>query len=293
MSKITQALEKAARERLMRERQGGEDAVVTAPTAAVPTIVVPSTVPVPVQEVDAKVDQHLVPFFDRQNPICEQYRMLRTNLQSLRLSQGFKTLLVTSSMHNEGKTVSAINLALTLAQQPNCNVLLIDADLRKGSVKRWLGLAQRPGLSEVLSEDVKPSDAFVKLHSSSLTILPSGKVMTEPSEWLDSLTMREYLQQFKKQFDYVIVDTPPVLLVADACVLSRYVDGVLLVVRSGRTQRRQLTDAQARLAQVKARIIGSVLTHVEYFPFGYNRYYREYQSQAAKEPRANGKTVSS
>lgn len=290
MSKITQALEKAARERLMRERQGGEEALVTAPTAAAPTIVVPSTVPVPVQEVEAQVDQHLVPFFDRQNPICEQYRMLRTNLQSLRLSQGFKTLLVTSAMHNEGKTVTALNLALTLAQQPKCNVLLIDADLRKGSVKRWLGLAQRPGLSEVLSEGIRPSAGFVKLHSSSLTILPSGKVIGEPSEWLDSLAMREQLQQFKKQFDYVIVDTPPVLLVADACVLSRYVDGVLLVVRSGRTQRRQLSDAQARLAQVKARVIGSILTHVEYWPFGYNRYYREYH--AAKESTSNGKTVS-
>ena len=117
----------------------------------------------------------------------------------------------------------------------------------------------------------------MKLHSSSLTILPSGKVMGEPSEWLDSLTMREYLQQFKKQFDYVIVDTPPILLVADACVLSRYVDGVLLVVRSGRTQRRQLADTQTRLAQVKARIIGSVLTHVEYYLPGYYRYYHYYR----------------
>lgn len=290
MSKITQALEKAARERVLRERQG-EDAIVTAPAAAAPTFVVPSTMPVPVQEVDAKIDQHLVPFFDRQNPICEQYRMLRTNLQSLRQSQGFKTLLVTSSMHNEGKTVTAINLALTLAQQPNCNVLLIDADLRKGSVKRWLSLAHRPGLSEALSEGAKPQDGFVKLHSSNLTILPSGKVMGEPSEWLDSLTMRDMLQQFKKQFDYVIVDTPPVLLVADACVLSRHVDGVLQVVRAGRTQRRQLADAQARLAQVKARVIGSILTHVEFWPFGYNRYYREYQA-AAKKSHTNGSKVS-
>lgn len=273
MSKITQALEKAARERLLRERESST-IVIGRPSVSLvqpPPMSVPGTVN---ETVRSKVDPHIVPFFDRRSVISEQYRMLRTNLQSLKASQGFRTLLITSAMHNEGKTVSALNLALTLSQQPDCNVLLIDADLRKAAVERWLGFEPRPGLSEVLANGLTPQQALVRLESTMLTILPAGAVLAEPSERLDSFKMRELIQQFKRQFDYVLVDSPPLLQVTDPSVLSRCVDGVLMVVRAGKTQRRELLEAYLKLEQVKARVAGTILTHAGYYsPASY--YYHE------------------
>jgi len=268
MSKITQALEKAARERLLRERH------LDAPTVTVPPD--PEGHAVVSETVASKVDPHIVPLFDRKSVIAEQYRMVRTNLQSLKNSRGYRLLLVTSAMHNEGKTVTSLNLALTLAQQPNCRVLLIDADLRKGSVQQWLGLEARAGLYEALTDGVDTQETLVQLESSTLTILPAGKLTSEPAELLDSAKMRELLHQLKRQFDYVLVDSPPVMLVSDPSVLSRHVDGVLFVVRAGRTQRRQLLDAQAKLEQVNAKTIGTILTHAEYYNPFYSRYYRHY-----------------
>ena len=277
MSKITQALEKAARERLRRER--GESSHAEPVVPEVPSVVVPQPGLEPIVDgtsVAANVDPRIVTYFDRHSVIAEQYRMLRTNLQSMKSSQGFHVLMVTSAMHAEGKTVTAINLALTLAQQPNCKVLLIDADLRKGNVQRWLGLDAPFGLSETLSNGKTPEQAMVRVEGSTLKILPAGQMSAEPSDLLDSDKMREILQHFKRQFDYILVDAPPVLLVSDPSIISRYVDGVLFVVRAGRTQRKQVLHAQAKLEQVRARTIGTVLTHAEYHSPFYYRYYRHY-----------------
>lgn len=276
MSKITQALEKAARERLRRERDEappGSDAASTLVAAPHSAALERPTDGTPVA---ANVDPRIVTYFDRHSIIAEQYRMLRTNLQSMKSGQGFRALMVTSAMHTEGKTVTSINLALTLAQQPNCNVLLIDADLRKGNVQRWLGLDAPSGLSEALSNGKAPDQAVVKVSGSTLKILPAGQITAEPSDLLDSDKMRELLQYFKRQFDYILVDAPPVLLVSDPSIIGRYVDGVLFVVRAGLTQRKQVLHAQAKLEQVKARTIGSILTHAEYHSPFYYRYYRHY-----------------
>ncbi len=278
MSKITQALEKAARERLRRERaeEQPESAGAAAPRAPVAPPAPALEQPIDGTPVASNIDPRIVTYFDRHSIIAEQYRMLRTNLQSMKSNQGFRTLMVTSAMHSEGKTVTSINLALTLAQQPNCNVLLIDADLRKGNVQRWLGLDAPFGLSETLSNGHRPEEAVVKVEGSTLKILPAGKITSEPSDLLDSSKMREILQHFKRQFDYILVDAPPVLLVSDPSIISRYVDGVLFVVRAGRTQRKQVLHAQAKLEQVRARTIGSILTHAEYHSPFYYRYYRHY-----------------
>ncbi len=280
MSKITQALEKAARERLMRQREQQP------PMADVPPPVI-KVREAAMSTVTPKIDPHIIPFSNRRSAIAEQYRMLRTNLQSLKAAQGFRTILVTSAHHDEGKSVTALNLALTLAQQPDCNVLLIDADLRKGAIQHWLGFEPHTGLSQALANGIAPQEALVKLEAINLTLLPAGKLVTEPSEWLDSMKMRDLVQYFKRQFDYVLVDSPPLLLVSDPSVLSRYVDGVLLVVRAGRTQRRALLEAQNRLLQVKGRIIGTVLTHAGPDNPAYYNYHR-----SIEQGQANGKEVS-
>jgi capsular exopolysaccharide synthesis family protein len=281
MSKISKALEKAAREGALRERER-------------PTVTVPSTriasdgSRLSVASAASNVDPHIVVYHDRNNPIAEQYRMLRTHLHSIKQDKGLSSLLVTSAFSGEGKTVTALNLALTLAQNPDCRVLLIDADLRKGTIKRWLGLDRSIGLSDVLCGRAQASDALVRIESTHLTVMPSGRTMQDPSDKLHSDLMQSLIAQFKRQFDYVVIDSPPLLLVTDPGILSQRVDGVLLVVRAGHTPRRSVLQAHGRLDQVKANTVGSILTYAEYYNPLYQKYYRAYLDEHDQKSNGSG-----
>src|SRR3989338_6229565 len=146
MSKITKALEKAARDRLLHRQEQATVAATKATLALAPVNLADI-----VSAGNVTVDPHIVSATDPKSPIAEQYRILRTNLQTLRMRPGAKTIVVTSAIHGEGKSVTAINLALTLARQENLKVVLIDGDLRKGSIRRWMGLPDtHEGLSTVL-----------------------------------------------------------------------------------------------------------------------------------------------
>jgi capsular exopolysaccharide synthesis family protein len=285
MSKITQALEKAARERLQREREQQEQQP-TAPASPV-TVALAATelTTVPVAG-HVQIDPHIVTAGDPQSPVAEQYRILRTNLQSLRPRQGLKTIVMTSAVRGEGKSVTALNLALTMARQDDLKVILLDGDLRRSSVPRWLGIPNpAQGLSTALANGGSLNGSLVKLQSPRLTILPAGPVPEHPAELLESTNMRRLLAALKAQFDLVIIDSPPILSVADPGILASQADGVLLVVRAGKTQRRTVAEAQAQLQQMKAPIIGCVLTHVEHHLPGYYHYYRT----CAKDKAQNGK----
>lgn len=276
MSKITKALEKAARERLQHLQEQP-----TAKAAAVEVPIVP-TVTSRIGAIETigkiQVDPHIVAATDPKSPISEQYRILRTNLQSLKFRPGAKAIVVTSAVHGEGKSVTSINMALTLSRQENLRVVLIDADLRKGSIHRWLGLEDRSeGLSGVLSRGGELNGELMTLKEPNLTILPAGAFPEHPAELLESSAMKKLIATLKTQFDVIIIDAPPVLPVSDPAILAAQADGVLLVVRAGRTQRKTVSQAHALLEQVKANIVGCVLTHVEYYLPGYYRYYHEYQ----------------
>ncbi len=275
MSKITQALEKAARERLQRGRQ---PEVVSGDAVTVP-LVAPSVGDIATIG-QIELDPHIVTGADGKSAIAEQYRILKTNLQSLRLRSGPKVIVLTSSVNGEGKSVTALNLAITLARQEQLKVALVDADLRKSSIHRWLGLPEGPtGLSTVLRNGGVLNGGLMRLHAPPLTVLPAGPMPEHPAELLDSSAMRRLLATLKTQFDLILVDSPPVLPVADPGILASQADGVLLVVRAGKTQRRMITQAQVMLAQMKATVIGCVLTHVEHYLPGYYRYYHYYKQE--------------
>ena len=266
MSKITKALEKAARERLWRQARAAVPASTTA--------TIEQEAPVPAKA-DPTVDAHIVTVVDSSSPISEQYRILRANLQSLPWSHGAKVFVITSALNGEGKSVTALNLALTWARQEQARVALVDADLRQGSVHRWLGLDSSPeGLSSVLQRDGELNGALIKLSSIPLTVLPSGPETEHPAELLESSGMKRLLATLKAQFDVIIIDTPPVLPVSDPGIIAAQTDGALFVVRAGRTQRKTVLQAQALLTQMKATVLGCVLTHVEYHLAGYYGYYR-------------------
>ena len=207
MSKITKALEKAARERLQRIQEQ--------PTVKAPSVEVALEVPSRLGAITAagriQVDPHIVAATDPKSPIAEQYRILRTNLQSLRLRQSPRVIAVTSAIHGEGKSVTAINLALTLARQENLKVVLVDADMRKSSIHRWLGLEdQEEGLSTVLSRGGELNGSLRRMKEPPLTILPSGPHPEHPAEMLESSSMKRLLATLKAQFDVIVIDTPPV-----------------------------------------------------------------------------------
>jgi len=180
-----------------------------------------------------------------------------------------------------------------MARQESLRVVLVDADMRKSSVPRWLGLRDgSKGLSTVLSRDGELNGSLVSLQSPRLTVLPAGPVPEGPAELLESTNMKRLLASLKAQFDLIIVDAPPVLPVADPGILAGQADGVLLVIRAGKTQRKTILQAQELLKKAKAHLLGCVLTHVEYYLPGYYRYYHYYRDgkQAADRKRpANGK----
>ena len=283
MSKITQALEKAARERLQAQREP-----VTVPSTPVTVTIAPAIPATPfveprIREIaeagEIQVDPHIVSANDSTSPIAEQYRILCTNLKPLQSRPGPKVILLTSAVNGEGKSVTAINLALTFARHEHLRVVLLDADMRKSSVPRWLGLKdRRHGLSTVLQRGGEVNGSLVSLQSPKLTVLPAGPAVSHPAELLESVAMKRLLATLKTQFDLIIVDAPPVLPVTDPGILASQADGVLLVVRAGKTQRKTVVAAQELLKKARANLLGCVLTHVEYYLPGYAKYYHYYRS---------------
>lgn len=269
MSKITQALEKAARERLQYRQERPNAPAAPVAVSMLPQPALGDTA----RMTDVQVDPHIISLADTKSPIAEQYRIVKMNLQT----QGgqARTFVVTSALRGEGKSVTSLNLAATLARDERLKVVLVDADLRKSSVNKWLGLPESAeGLSTVLARGGAVQGALIKLATPALTILPAGPVPDDPAALLESSSMRRLLATLKQQFDVVIIDAPPVLSVADPGILAAQVDGTIFVVRTGRTQRRVALQAQSQLQQMRANLIGCVLTHVEhYMPSYYQQYY--------------------
>lgn len=200
---------------------------------------------------------------------AESFRQLRTNLQFLRVagahatadSAGAHVLAVTSSLSGEGKSTISANLATTLAET-GARVLLVDADLRRPTVAGVLGIEGGVGLTTVLAGQADLEDVVQEWGAAGLAVLPSGPVPPNPAELLSSPAMRSLLGHLRARYDHVVIDTTPVLPVADACVLSRIVDGVVVVANTRRVRRRHLSQGLGDLAQVSARVLGVVLNQV-------------------------------
>ncbi|MGV0776988.1 polysaccharide biosynthesis tyrosine autokinase [Mycolicibacterium elephantis] len=189
----------------------------------------------------------------------ESFRKLRTNLQFLAVDNPPRVIVVTSSMPNEGKSTTAINIALALAESDH-NVALVDGDLRRPRLDGYLGLVRSVGLSTVLAGSASLKDALQKTAFPGITVLTSGAIPPNPSELLGSLAAKNLLDELRQQFDYVVIDSSPLLAVTDAAILSASADGVLIVARHGQTKRDQLTHAVTNLRSVGAQILGAVFT---------------------------------
>ena len=194
--------------------------------------------------------------------VQEAYKSLRTNVRFFLRNEDCKKICITSSAAGEGKSITLLNLAISIAESGQ-KVLLIDADLRRPAQARLLMEKAAPGLSNVLAGLAPKGEAIRKELYPNLDVMFSGDVPPNPSEILGSQEMESLMDELSGEYDYVLVDTPPVGVVSDACLVANLVDGVLLLVRQQRTKKENVKRAVNNLQLTGARILGYVLNGVE------------------------------
>jgi tyrosine-protein kinase Etk/Wzc len=221
----------------------------------------------------------MVTHVEPQSLVAEAFRSLRTNVTFARAHQDLRTLMITSPAPGEGKSTVAVNLATTFAQQGQ-RTLLVDADLRRSVLDQTFAITRSPGLTDVLVGTESLDAAVRATDVPNLSILPSGQFPPNPSELLGSTQMRALIELAKQSFDIVLIDSPPVLAVTDAAVLSTIADGSIIVIRLGMTAREAVRRSVSQLRVVNGRILGAVLNAVDFrgasYEGGYGYYYERF-----------------
>lgn len=208
---------------------------------------------------------------DAKSPFAESVRQLRTNLQFIAVERPIHVLAVTSSISEEGKSITTANLAVSMAGA-GFNTLVIDADLRRPTLAASFGVDTAVGLTDVLA-GTGDLDRALRPWDSKLTVLPTGRLPSNPAELLDSDRMKELMAELRERFDIILIDTPPVLPVADALIISGFVEGVLLAVRLGHASRTQISRSAKALQDIGAPLLGMIVTLSDVDPAGgYLRY---------------------
>lgn len=197
-----------------------------------------------------------------QSNSSESYRKLRTNIQFSSIDSQIRTIMIASAVSGEGKTTTIGNLAVAYAQEGK-KVLLMDTDLRKPAIHRMFNVPNHIGLTSVLSSQYKVTEVLRETGVEGLHVLTSGPVPPNPSEMIGSRKMHALLEDLKEEYDVILFDTPPVLAVSDALIISSLADGVVLVVSAGKVKKDLVKKAKAHLEHVNARILGAALNNVQ------------------------------
>lgn len=201
----------------------------------------------------------------------EAYKTLRTNLLFALRGDGCKRFCITSSMPGEGKSITILNLAISIAQTGK-KVLLIDADMRRPALARLLAENPAPGLSNVLAGQVSVSDAIRVQTYSNLDVMFCGDVPPNPSELLSSQQMVKLVEDMSRKYDFVLVDAPPVNLVSDCCIIANMLDGIVLLARQNKARKDGVKQAINQLRLTNANVLGCVFNGVAVNPKKYYRY---------------------
>lgn len=276
MSRIEKALEKAAQLRGAQPKGEPKDTITPyVPKERVTTPFAPA-------------NPCVVSTEDIHAPVAEQYRKLKTAVLKSTKKEFRNILMVTSSLSGEGKSITAANLAVTIAEELNQTVLLVDADLRRPALQRYLNVKPSHGIANCLEDGMNVGDAIVKTGIPKLTFLGAGKKVKNPAELLSSYRMKDLLAELKNRYRdrYVIIDTPPVLPFAETHALCTMVDGVILVVREGATTLQGINDTLESLQG--AVLLGLVYNDavagdlVSRYGYGYYGYTQSGAESAAK-----------
>jgi capsular exopolysaccharide synthesis family protein len=275
MSRIQDILSKAERDGTVRRTRGVSDEAPPAVAPARPrttfetttTHAAPAWTPAAVapaietpaaqEATGPALDPRLVVAIAPHSLAAEQFRSLRTRIKAAEHGRAVRAIVITSPAKGDGKSLTAANLALTMAQEFQQRVLLLDGDLRRPSVHRLFGINEGPGLSDVLMGAVDLNEALVSLPDQHLTLLPAGTPPNHPAELLGSATMRRVLDTLRTRFDRILIDMPPVAPLADLQIVAPMADGLLMIVRAGVTPRPAIERALAGLDMSK--VLGLVL----------------------------------
>ncbi|MCC3356094.1 CpsD/CapB family tyrosine-protein kinase [Bacillus sp. REN16] len=217
-------------------------------------------------------NRSLVTMLNPKSPISEQYRTIRTNIQFSTVDEEMQLIMVTSSGPGEGKSTTTNNIAIVFAQQGK-KVLLVDADLRKPTVHYSFRLENHVGLTNVLTKQKTLINVIQPTEQENLFALTCGPIPPNPAELLGSKAMDQFLTEVRSQYDIVIFDTPPVLVVTDAQVLANKTDGVVMVVSSNKTENDAALKAKETLMNAKAKLLGVVLNNKKRTESQYYYYY--------------------
>ncbi|AWE09225.1 capsular biosynthesis protein [Lysinibacillus sp. 2017] len=221
----------------------------------------------------SKVARKLVTISETKSFILEQFRTIRTNITFSMPDQELKTILVTSSTPGEGKSTNAANLGVVFAQEGK-RVLIIDADMRKPTLHQTFKTFNKVGLSNVIAKKAAFYEAIQETFIVGLYVITSGPIPPNPSELLSSKAMDALLLDVKKDFDIIIIDSPPLLSVSDSQILANKCDGTILVVNAGVVEKSAVQKATAILSTSQSKILGVVLNN--YVTPGHQKYYEEY-----------------
>jgi receptor protein-tyrosine kinase/non-specific protein-tyrosine kinase len=259
MSKLEEALEKA---NTIRESMGKQ---VTSKAVSVN------------KDVLKRVNnEYIVMINQNDSPVAEEYRRLKSMVIRQTKADFLNTIMITSAVESEGKTLTSINLAIALAQEIDHSILLIDADLRKPMIHEYLGITYKYGLSDYLTRNIDISEVLIKTGIGNLVLLPAGSSVSNPVELLSSVRMKALVREIKNRYmdRYIILDTPPILPVADALTIGSIVDGVIFVIQEGNAKRTTIQEAMNRTKDLN--VLGVVYNNVTETNLDghYSHYYR-------------------
>lgn len=237
-----------------------------------------------------EINHDLIVLYKPDLPISESFRAIRARIHHSRGDENApKMMLVTSAAESEGKTFVSINLAGSFALS-NKRTLIIDCDLRRPRIHKIMGVDKKPGLVDYLAKKSKLEDIIRSTGVNNLSYITSGTLPSNPAEVLESKPMRFFLQEIRDFFDIVILDSPPIIAVIDAEILSKQADGTILVVSSEKTENRLMSDAVGLIKQNNVPFLGTVLNNFEY-KSGYGYYYKYYYNYANSSPKKGEKRV--
>ncbi|SEM93624.1 CpsD/CapB family tyrosine-protein kinase [Lihuaxuella thermophila] len=211
---------------------------------------------------DREAAGKLICLYNPKSPIAEAFRTLRTNIQFTAMNRGIKTIMITSALPGEGKSTIISNLAVAMAQSGK-QVLLIDADFRRPDLHHIFRMPNNKGLSNVLMNQAEAGEVISEVPDIWLDVITSGQPPSSPADLIGSRRMQDLLEEVKEQYDVIFIDTPPILAVTDPQLLASFVDGVLLVISSGKVSYDDAKKVKAMLEYVKANLIGTVLNDKE------------------------------
>ena len=220
--------------------------------------------------------ESIINFFDRESPEATEFRRLYSNL--IGLNGQLKTIMITSSTVEEGKSIISSFLAITTAEITGKKVLLLDTDLRRPMVNVFFKLPLENGFSDMLESRAKIPDMLKPTPIPELKIITAGKLKGSPTALLQPMRMAEIFEELKFYFDFIIVDSPPIIPVSDPLLIASHVDGVLVIVRAGATPREVAKRAINLLQNSKIKILGTVLNNIdEVLPYYYSSKYYAYK----------------